>query len=436
MLSVTVPRIASLLVAAVRGKASLTYALSRASAALLRQAGVDRFPFTCGLLILGASLPRLLISLFTRRFGRAPKWTLRQNASATATFLSSFAAALASFALLNRRPSRPEHFVTAESRPLGQKTSPSTRAANQDVLVETAERRKLSAAEVPLLAGKTLDLTLFGAVRALDIAMSIAWSQKTSRLSKRAKSFVEQAAIPTMFATSSALVMWTWFYAPQNLPPSYRSWISSAAQIDERLIQALREVRYGTFIYGQDTGRERLLGDMCRDLGMPEIWGDPAKMAIPCELYHSGTGKNCEYHALSRFVRGWSFAMRMYLPLNLAALLLRRKEPLSEAVRQAVIEAARSSSFLGLFIALFYYGVCLGRTRIGPHLMRDKDSFPTRTYIEGGPNVATGCALCGWSILLEKAARRTEISFFVAPRALASVVPRRYLYKVRSGQAP
>jgi hypothetical protein len=34
--------------------------------------------------------------------------------------------------------------------------------------------------------------------------------------------------------------------------------------------------------------------------------------------------------------------------------------------------------------------------------------------------------LCGWSILLEDEGRRKDISLFVAPRALATLLPRRY----------
>jgi hypothetical protein len=39
--------------------------------------------------------------------------------------------------------------------------------------------------------------------------------------------------------------------------------------------------------------------------------------------------------------------------------------------------------------------------------------------------------MCGWSILIEKARRRQEIAFFVAPRAAATLLPRRYEEKVR-----
>ena len=45
---------------------------------------------------------------------------------------------------------------------------------------------------------------------------------------------------------------------------------------------------------------------------------------------------------------------------------------------------------------------------------------------DSGLCVAAGCAGCGWSILVEQARRRQELALFVAPRALATALPRRY----------
>ncbi len=36
------------------------------------------------------------------------------------------------------------------------------------------------------------------------------------------------------------------------------------------------------------------------------------------------------------------------------------------------------------------------------------------------------CALCGWSVLLETPGRRKDMALFVTPRALATLLPRRY----------
>jgi hypothetical protein len=76
---------------------------------------------------------------------------------------------------------------------------------------------------------------------------------------------------------------------------------------------------------------------------------------------------------------------------------------------------------------LYYYGICLGRSRIGPRILGTNVS--ARQQIDSGVCVASGCAICGWSILLENEGRRQDIGLFVAPRALATLLPRRYLWE-------
>jgi hypothetical protein len=44
--------------------------------------------------------------------------------------------------------------------------------------------------------------------------------------------------------------------------------------------------------------------------------------------------------------------------------------------------------------------------------------------------------LCGWSILVENAKKRQEVAFFVAPRAAAVLLPRRYDIKVHFPPSP
>lgn len=161
---------------------------------------------------------------------------------------------------------------------------------------------------------------------------------------------------------------------------------------------------------------------MCADHGLPPSWGDPTiTVPFPCAIVHMNTGgASCELHAASRFVRAFLWSLSTYLPLSLI-LAVRRPRP---RPRAALLSAARSSAFLATFITLFYYGVCLARTRVGPRLLgRDVE---TRQRIDGGVCVAAGCVLCGWSILLEQAGRRKDIMLFVAPRALATMLPRRY----------
>lgn len=279
-----------------------------------------------------------------------------------------------------------------------------------------------------------MDLTLFAAIRALDVLISTT----TSSLPRSSPLRKATSYLPTpLFCFSAATIMWSWFYSPSRLPPSYNAWISAAAQLDHRLVLALRHARYGTFQYGKDTGMAPLLGSMARDYGMPEAAGDPAKtVPVPCELVHMGCGPSCEAHALWRFWRGWAFAAKMYFPLQLAMLtrhIIKSRLPghrllaglTPQTLLLSLASAARRSSFLGAFIALFYYGVCLSRTRLGPRLFSPKPITPQMW--DSGLCVLGGCALCGVSILAEEAPRRLEMVLFVLPRAAATWFPRRYL---------
>jgi len=360
------------------------------------------------------------------------------DADALVRFVAALLAAFASFSLLNRRKSHELHDWSAfpdsshvtDIRPLRRRSS--VTLSNQGAIVRPPP------APLSGLAGRTLDLTLLAAVRAADILVTSAWQRRKSPSARGPRSrmfedYIERSTLPAIFALSSSLIMWSWFYSPSSLPSAYNTWISSAANIDIRLIEALRQCRYGNFVYGKDTGFAPLLQSMCKDLKYPPQWGDPAKtIPIPCELYHSGSGPSCEWHALERFWKSWQFAMRMYLPLNI--LMLFRRKPSKRSASRAFSEASRSSAFLAGFIALFYYGVCCARTRIGPKLFSSKTVTPMMW--DSGICIGTGCFMCGWSILLENASRRQEIAFFVAPRALGTIIPRRYYRKVRSQRHP
>lgn len=277
-----------------------------------------------------------------------------------------------------------------------------------------------------------MDLTLFTSARALDSLACIFWSWgwkkwKDKRRWALANSIVPGLADSAVFAASAAVVMWAWFYAPERLPKSYGKWIGEVAKVDDRLIEALRRARMGVFLYGKDTGQGPLLSSMCKDFGWPTEWGDPAQtIPIPCEMVHMGCGPSCEKHAVSRFVRTFKFACATYIPLQIVFRLRSMNSMVS--VRRAVSDAALSSSFLASFVSLFYYGVCLARTRLGPRLF-DKGTVTPQMW-DSGLCVGSGCVMCGWSILVEHAKKRQEIALFVAPRAAATVLPRFYDQKV------
>lgn len=283
-------------------------------------------------------------------------------------------------------------------------------------------------------AGRTLDLTLFAATRALDVLVGELWSQRRLHRSPSASNatrtldyLTSVLTDPLIFSLASGIVMWNWFYAPQALPRAYNKWIASAASVDDRLVVALQRCRARILRYGQDTGQAPLLQEMCKDYSWPLVWGDPKhSIPFPCEMVHMGAGPSCELHALSRFYRAWVWSMKTYLPLQMLMLVARMrssKNPKRDLLR-SLVSASRSSAFLGAFITLFYYGVCLTRTRIGPLVLGK--SVSSRNKIDGGLCVGAGCCLCGWSVLFETASRRKELALFVAPRAMATLLPRRY----------
>jgi hypothetical protein len=276
-------------------------------------------------------------------------------------------------------------------------------------------------------AGRTLDLSLFTIVRALDAVVGELWARrKAGRLAAEkwtaSEALISRFTDSAVFAVSTGLVLWMWIYNPTRLPPAYQKWITAAAEVDERLLEALRRCRKGEIVYGKDTGQAHLLGDMCADLNLPVQWGDPAvTIGYPCDIVHMGRGPSCEYHAVVRFLRCFKFAAATYVPLNLLMVVRR---PSFKSLVRAFYSAARSSAFLSGCVTLFYYGVCLARSRIGPRVLGTTPA--ARQRIDSGVCVASGCFFCGWPILIEKAGRRKDMALFVAPRALAALLPRRY----------
>ncbi|PHH53916.1 hypothetical protein CFIMG_002831RAa [Ceratocystis fimbriata CBS 114723] len=281
---------------------------------------------------------------------------------------------------------------------------------------------------------QTLDMTLFVATRAIDVIVGELWARYKARREAfgkwtKTEAFISRLADPAVFAVSSAAIMWAWVYAPDRLPSAYNRWITTAAAIDTRLIEALRRCHFGWLIYGEETGQAPLLQEMCTEYKWPTEWGDPVlTVPFPCTMVHMGRGgSSCELHAIYLFAKTWSWMMVSYAPLILVLRLIRPQishHTTAQAAKKAMLSAGRSSAVVAAFTALYYYGVCLTRTRIGPRVLgRDNQ---TCTRIDGGLCMATGCGLCGWSILLESPSKRKDLALFVAPRALGTVLPRSF----------
>ncbi|OJJ01541.1 hypothetical protein ASPVEDRAFT_129544 [Aspergillus versicolor CBS 583.65] len=342
----------------------------------------ESFPTFCAALVGGSTLLPLLVlralQVACRRLGSDSKSLSSRGVSRLIQLAASFISAWFSFQLLNRKPVSLQKVY---------------REAQDERVHETIVNQPR-----PQFAGRTMDLTLFTLVRALDslTCISWGWGQRKWKGSPRwnlARSIIPGLADSAIFAVSAAVVMWAWFYSPERLPRSYEKWIGEVAKVDERLIEALRRARRNIFVYGKDTGQAPLLESMCKDFDWPIEWGDPSKtVPIPCEMVHMGCGPNCEKHAVSRFMRTFKFACATYIPLQVAFRF-------------------RSMKSMAL----------------GPRLFDGKTVTPQMW--DSGLCVGAGCAMCGWSILVEHAKKRQEIALFVAPRATATVLPRFYEQK-------
>lgn len=167
----------------------------------------------------------------------------------------------------------------------------------------------------------TIDLTLFALVRGLDTLVRAAplfigagRSVKTpvtaagnvthSRASlsdtigkRRSRLFANSSSIMASllaalsaqaegitFVLSCSVIMWSWFYAPERLPPTYVKWITNLASMDERLLLALRSMRTAKPFIWTYQNREvtpagiDLLGSFAESLGHPYEWGDPTRL--------------------------------------------------------------------------------------------------------------------------------------------------------------
>ena len=385
-----------------------------------------RFPTFCAALVGGYTFLQIPLRRLYNVFGIIVEGKNRQSRRLykgrlpVPRFLAALVSAWFSLQLLNEfRPSRVNE-VTTTRRP------ESSQEDDTDAGLEagTTSPINLKDTQAPILfAGKTLDLTILTASRALDSLIINLWRRSQSHyLPTKTSKTISQHSSTFLFALSSGTIMWAWLYHPTRLPPTYNKWIASAADVDPRLIHLLREAREGRMIYGKDTGHAHILQPMCQEYNWPLEWGDSGiTVPIPCDVVHMGTGPNCHYHAAVRFTRAFRFALASNLPLQ---LLVKARNPSLKAFTRACKEALRSSAFLGAFVGLFYYGVCLSRTRLGPKL------FPYSTITpqmwDSGLCIGSGCVLCGWSILLENERRREELALFVLPRALGTLLPRQY----------
>lgn len=405
----------------------LTDSLFKLYGILFGAMALHKFPTFCAALVGGYTFLQIPLRILLGSMGitsNRRRWKIKTGAVIrTSRAAAAFFSAWFSLQLLNTVPERDIKLRRKQS------ARDVIAGVVSNVEPEQPQAQKLARLPPMFFVGRTMDLTLFAVTRALETVVADIWSRhKTFRISNNkwtpTEAGMSNLADAGVFAISAGTIMWAWIYLPDRLPRAYNKWIQEAAQVDHRLIEVLRKARWGEFVYGRDTGVAPILQSMCRDHGWPLSWGDPAiTIPLPCEMVHMGAGRSCHYHAASRFARAFKFALATYLPMQI--LVKARGGKLSiEILKKACKEAFQSSTFLGAFVSLFYYGVCLARTQLGPKLFSPNTISPMMW--DRGLCIRAGCALCGLSILIEAERKRQEVAMFVAPRAAATLLPRAY----------
>uniref|UniRef100_V5ESJ9 Transmembrane protein 135 N-terminal domain-containing protein n=1 Tax=Kalmanozyma brasiliensis (strain GHG001) TaxID=1365824 RepID=V5ESJ9_KALBG len=347
----------------------------------------------------------------------------------------------------------------------------------------------------------TIDLTLFALVRGMDTLVRALAAPAAARKDRlRASTSAPSATAPRsgaskllrrvalgmadqaeglVFVVCCAQIMWSWFYHPERLPPTYVKWITNLATMDERLLVALRCIHSrGTPLRWEYQSKKMtpngvgLLGSLSEALGHPYEWGDPTRLpntsaqaremiataraaaaasghkpthphdvpgfilngaagprgrgemgGMPCELVHCGTGgASCYRNALYRWIRGFRMSMAIYFPVHLLPRLLFNPKgflasPLPNLLK-VLTGAARSAAFLATYIVGNWFPICLARTALLPRL------FPNVpfNFWDAGIGPAIGSVACGFSIFIEEKRKRAEMALYVAPRALFAMV--------------
>ncbi|KAH9954422.1 hypothetical protein BC827DRAFT_1143868 [Russula dissimulans] len=314
----------------------------------------------------------------------------------------------------------------------------------------TVERGRMSA---------TLDLTLLVLVRAFDALLQGLVFRRTGEEKKQERK--RRLAIASKldalaFWACSAGIMWCFFYEPGRLPSSYVKWISSLANIDDRIVGTLRAIRAKRWSYVHGTSLDpNPASVLSKDLGYPAQWGDPSLLpayggnaasavwnilgvrgrgpvgGLPCEIVHgSVTGGSCTANFVIRGLHAFLEGLALYVPVHVLPILIRRPQRLLnfQSILDTLLGILRSASFLSAFVSSFWAAVCLTRTlvvaRALPKISHDFYDGPFGC-------VMAGCLACGSSIWIESGRRRGEIALYVLPRAIRACFPDRWL---RSGR--
>lgn len=259
-----------------------------------------------------------------------------------------------------------------------------------------------------------------------------------------------------LFWASSARIMWCFFYEPQRLPRSYVKWIGRLARVDWRLLELLRAVRQGNWSYIRGSDQHKVASSLASDLGYPTSWGNPKLLpacggqtantvwaalgvsgrdgvgGLPCQLVHGraaawlGLNDSCVANAIFRAAYALIEAFAIYLPVYFTPLLLTRPRSIlsPDCFLPRITSAIRSAAFLSAFISSYWFTVCMTRTLVLARLLPD---ISHDTWDGPYGCAFSGALVCGTSILIESAKRRSDMALYVLPKGLRASIPNSWI---------
>lgn len=120
--------------------------------------------------------------------------------------------------------------------------------------------------------------------------------------------------------------------------------IMTIANIDPRILTAVRALRAGTWSYRAHHSEHRELVSLSKDLGYPAAWGDVSRLpaygganatatwrelgvqgrdgigGIPCELVHANaSGGSCTKNVALRGSQAFASSLAIYLPVRMSS---------------------------------------------------------------------------------------------------------------------
>ncbi|KAI9248612.1 hypothetical protein BY458DRAFT_526365 [Sporodiniella umbellata] len=218
-----------------------------------------------------------------------------------------------------------------------------------------------------------------------------------------------------LFALGSAQLLYAYTMRPDVLPPDFYSFMIKAARCPQEAL-LLNNLNVRGFPITPELALDSIQHLRPTPKAIQTIQHLPIDLpAIPCDLLHPWKD-SCHATALERFFKVFKSFMPVYGTLHLVpALLLKsqhfKKDPLG-MLKKIIWATLKSGTFLGTFVTLYQYQMCMHRELWIKHGSRWNSK-----YFYGWAGFV--CAYV--SIFFEDKKRRGELALYVLPKAATSL---------------